>query len=108
MYICTMILKQKVMKKLFFILGTVALLTSCGSKKELVYYVDGECYPTTENIQEMYDLSEKTGEDYVWFTPNCEWMTRSERDSLVNVLQEKVWKETLESYPKEDTTGSNN
>lgn len=96
------------MKKLFFIFGTIALLTSCGNKKELVYYVDGECYPTTEYIQNMVTKREITGIEYVWFTPNCEWMSRSDRDSLFDVLQEKVWKETLESYPKVNTTGLNN
>ena len=94
------------MKNLLLILAltiTSGVLYS-QSKKELVYYVDGECYPTTEYIQNMVTKSEVTGIEYVWFTPNCEWMSRSDRDSLVNVLQEKVWKETLESYPKEDTS----
>ena len=98
--------KTNLMKNLLLILAltiTSGVLYS-QSKKELVYYVDGECYPTTEYIQNMVTKSEVTGIEYVWFTPNCEWMSRSDRDSLVNVLQEKVWKETLESYPKEDTS----
>ena len=93
-----MILITTNMKKVFFILGTIFLLTSCGTSKDMIYYVDGECYPTDKNIQKMLDQKSVDGKDYVWFIPECKWMTRQERDSIIDVLIEKSFNEVLESY----------
>lgn len=89
------------MKKLFFILG-IGLLTSCVSNKTMVLYDgNGDCYPSLDNITEMYMKRTNTGQDYVWF--NCEWITRSERDSLELVEFNLIWDRVVDSY---DTTNN--
>ena len=78
-----------------FILGLI--LKSCFTTPPLNYYEEnGECYPTLTNIQQMYDLKNETGVDYVWH--DCDWISRSQRDSLWDVEFNRIWDEIVKKY----------
>lgn len=85
------------MKKVFFILSLVLLTVSCVSEKPMVVVdANGECFPTIENINQMYMKRTETGLNYVWF--NCEWVTRSQRDSLSLIENERIFEELILMY----------
>jgi hypothetical protein len=85
------------MKKVFFILSLVLLTVSCVSEKSMVVFNEnGECFPTIENIDQMYKKRIETGLKYVWF--NCEWVTRAQRDSLSDIENDRIFEELILLY----------
>ena len=73
------------------------LFGSCDVNKRLINIdSNGDCYPTLRNIQSMYDQRSLTGTDYVWY--DCQWLTRSQRDSIFQLKYDKFWKEHLNQY----------
>lgn len=80
--------------KSVLILSLSVLLFSCKTRESLIYYDEiGECYPTTENIDKMYQKRIETGENYVWF--NCKWVTPSQRDSLSLIENTSIFEKLI-------------
>lgn len=106
---CT--LKNKNMKKVFFIIGLGLLITSCGVQrtaidnhgvvvkydKTMVYYdTMGFCQPTLRNIQSMYDRRSVTGENYFWC--GCDWRTKKQCDVLDSIALEESNQRLIKMY----------
>ena len=73
------------------------LFGSCTINNRLIYIDSiGDCYPTQRNIQNMYNQRSITGADYVWY--DCQWLTRTQRDSVFQFKYDSFWKEHLQQY----------
>jgi len=77
------------MKKLFLVILSVFLLSSCVTTKLVEYNADGDCVPTLAGHQQVEDLQSKNpDEKYYWIC--CQWVTESQRVLLVKETLDRI------------------